>query len=124
DTWLLLAGDTQWQPRTPMPFARGGCAYGVLGGQLACAGGEASTSALSYTELYATIDDTGTPAMPDAMAWTEGTHMPESRAGIQGAAVGQRLFVPGGSQTVPTITTGFEPTDTLFIYSPLDTPMP
>ena len=112
DVWQLAASASAWQATTPMPTARGGCAYGVVQGRLVCAGGEAATSALKTTELYDAIDD----------MWIEGTNMPESRAGIQGAAIGQRLFVPGGSQTVPTVTTGFEATDTLFIYSPLDSP--
>jgi hypothetical protein len=114
DVWQLAAGATAWQPTTPMPVARGGCAYGAIAGSLVCAGGEASTSALSYTETYNPIDDT----------WVDDPLMPESRAGTQGAAIGERLFVPGGSRTVPTITSGFEPTDTLYIYSPLDTAQP
>jgi len=29
--------------------------------------------------------------------------------------------VPGGSRTLPSVLTGFAPTDTLFVLSPLDT---
>src|SRR5262249_30093194 len=100
-----------WIPVTSMPMARGGCAYGVIGGQLACAGGEAGTSAYRSTEIYDPLDDT----------WTEAEPMPDSTAGTPGAAAGTRLFVPGGSRTVPTITLSFEPTDTLYIFAPLDT---
>jgi N-acetylneuraminic acid mutarotase len=111
DTWQLMPTMTQWQTMTPMPVARGGCAYGVLQGSLACAGGEAGTSALKITESYDPITD----------IWTDAADMPASTAGTQGAAVGQSLYVPGGSRTLPTVTTGFEPTDTLFVFSPLNT---
>jgi hypothetical protein len=86
-----------------------------------CAGGESGTSALKYNQLYDSISDTGTPAAPDATAWTDAELMPASTAGTTGATIGQRLFVPGGSRTVPTLTISFTPTDTLYIFSPLDT---
>ena len=92
-----------------MPDARGGCSYGVIQGQLVCAGGEADTSALRYTELYDPLADT----------WTEGTLMPMPTAGAQGAAIADRLYVPGGARALV-----LEPTDTLYVYAPLDTGMP
>jgi len=109
DVWQLTPGAPQWQAMTPMPEARGGCAYGVIQGQLVCAGGEAGTSALRYTELYAPLSDT----------WTEGTLMPLPTAGTQGTAIADRLYVPGGARLLQ-----LEPTDTLLVYSPLDTGMP
>jgi hypothetical protein len=47
--------------------------------------------------------------------WTAGEAMPVERTGTQGAAAGGRLFVPGGAASA-----ALEPTDTLYIYAPLD----
>jgi hypothetical protein len=128
DVFTLAPGATAWQmgaPIVPMPVARGGCAYGVLQGQLACAGGEASTSALRYTQLYDPITNTwacpSDDPSPGCTATKSLAEMPESTAGTQGASIGQRLFVPGGSRTLPSVLTGFAPTDTLYVLSPLDT---
>src|SRR5256884_3302789 len=52
--------------------------YGVVQGQLVCAGGEGGTSAFSYTESYDPLDD----------VWTSCATMPMPRAGTQGAAIG------------------------------------
>jgi non-specific serine/threonine protein kinase len=89
-----------------VPAARGGCAYGVVLGQLVCAGGEAGPSAQDAVESYDPYND----------LWMMGEQMPVARAGVQGAAIGGRLYVPGGAATL-----GLEPTDTLYVYSPLDT---
>jgi hypothetical protein len=127
DTWQLTEDQTKWPTakwddppqRTAMPVARGGCAFGVIQGRLVCAGGEAGTSALKTVESYDAIDDP--PATGQPSPWTEDEPMPESTAGTQGATIGVRMFVPGGSRTVPSITLSFEPTDTLYIFAPLDT---
>jgi N-acetylneuraminic acid mutarotase len=100
-----------WQPRTAMHQpadrdTRGGCAYGVILGQLVCAGGEGGQAARNVVESYDPYND----------VWRVGEPMPVERAGAQGAAIGGRLFVPGGASTLT-----FEPTDTLYIYTPLDT---
>ena len=87
---------------------RGGCAYGVLQGRLICAGGEAGMSALSYTQGYDALGD----------MWIDYPAMPEPRAGTLGGAIGQKLYVPGGAARIV-----FEPTDSLFIFAPLDTAM-
>jgi hypothetical protein len=109
DTWLLAPLDQHasgmWQTKTPMPTARGGCAYGTLQGQLVCAGGEAGTSALTVVESYDAIDD----------VWSTLAPMPVPRAGTLGAAIGQQLYVPGGAERL-----AFEPTDTVYVFSPLD----
>ncbi|MBV8756089.1 MAG: hypothetical protein JO257_02365 [Deltaproteobacteria bacterium] len=106
DVWSLVPTGTMWETKAPMPTARGGCAYGVIQGQLICAGGEAGQAAQSTTASYDPLGD----------VWTTVEDMPESRAGTQGAAIGSRLFVPGGAAALV-----FEPTSTLYIYSPLDT---
>ncbi len=105
DTWSLVPTTSQWETKAPMPTARGGCAYGVIQGQLVCAGGEAGQAAQSVVATYDPISD----------VWMTSEDMPHSRAGTQGAAIGDRLFVPGGAQELV-----FEPTATLYIYAPLD----
>ena len=92
-----------------MSTARGGCVYGVLQGQLVCAGGEAGpvdSPTLTTVESYDPIGD----------VWSSLSPMPSPRGGTQGAAIGQRLFVPGGAARV-----AFEPTDTIWVFAPLDT---
>ena len=106
DTWSLTPTAAAWDTKASMPTKRGGCAYGVVQGQLVCAGGEAGQVALLNVESYDPIAD----------AWTTKEDMPDSRAGTQGAAIGDRLFVPGGARELK-----FEPLATLFIYAPLDT---
>jgi N-acetylneuraminic acid mutarotase len=114
DVWILPPSEQhaggQWTAKTPMPSARGGCAYGVLQGQLVCAGGEAGTTAFDITESY-------DPLETDPLtAWTTLDRMPMPRAGTQGVAIGQQLYVPGGARRL-----AFEPTDTLYVFAPLDT---
>ena len=106
DTWSLTPTASAWDTKAPMPTKRGGCAYGVIQGQLVCAGGEAGQAAQSTVASYDPIADT----------WTTNEDMPDSRAGTQGAAIGDRLFVPGGARELV-----FEPLATLYIYAPLDT---
>lgn len=98
-----------WQPRAPMPVTagvRGGCAAGVVLGELVCAGGVGGACTRSVVESYAPYTD----------VWTAREPMPVERAGTRGAAIGGRLYVPGGTGTL-----ALEPTDTLYIYTPLDT---
>jgi len=114
EVWALPAPGVAaraWQPRTAMHLPgdrdlRGGCAYGVVIGELICVGGEAGQAADRVVEGY----------NPYLDVWTAHEAMPVDRAGTQGAAVGARLFVPGGAETL-----ALEPTDTLYVYAPLDT---
>lgn len=113
DTWLLPQnnfeacvvgpGNPCWEIRDPMPTARGGCAYGVVYGNLICAGGEAGLEALDVVESYNSFSN----------VWTTFEPMPEPRAGARGIVVANRLYVPGGSATLE-----LEPTDTLFELAP------
>jgi hypothetical protein len=48
-------------------------------------------------------------------AWATLDLMPVPTAGTLGAVIGEKLYVPGGARELI-----FEPTTTLFIYSPLD----
>lgn len=107
DVWALPLLATAWEVRrAPERVARGDCAYGVVLSQLICAGGQGDPSAGTLVESYDPYLD----------AWTEGEAMPAPRAGTPGAALGTRLFVPGGADALAAT-----PTDTLYIYAPLDT---
>jgi hypothetical protein len=43
--------------------------------------------------------------------WCRLADLPSFRAGMQGAVIGQRLFVPGGADHIALV-----PLDTLFVY--------
>jgi hypothetical protein len=110
EVWALpppVTAQLGWQVRrAPERVARGGCAYGVVLSQLICAGGQGDPSAGTLVESYDPYLDT----------WTDGEAMPAARAGTPGAALGARLYVPGGAEPLAAA-----PTDTLYIYAPLDT---
>ncbi|MBA2539432.1 MAG: hypothetical protein H0V17_07350 [Deltaproteobacteria bacterium] len=103
DTFALPQDATLWEIREPMPTPRGGCAYGAVFTNLICAGGESGAEALAVVEQYDANTNT----------WITLESMPEPRAGATGTVVSNQLFVPGGSSTLD-----FEPTDTLFVFSP------
>jgi Kelch motif len=109
EVWALPppgVADRAWTPRTPVPSdVRGGCAYGVVLGELVCAGGESGLDARNVVQSYDPYLD----------QWTAREAMPADRAGTPGVAVGGRLFVPGGAPSL-----ALEPTDTLYVYTPLD----
>jgi hypothetical protein len=89
------------------PELRGGCAYGVVLGQLVCAGGEGGPGAHREVESYDPFLD----------VWQRDLEpMPVARTGTPGAAIGGRLFVPGGAATPAG-----DPSDTLYVYTPLAT---
>lgn len=107
DVWGLPPLGTAWQPLAPMHLAgaadaRGGCAYGVVLGQLTCAGGRGPGALV--VESYDPYLD----------AWTRRDDMPVERTATPGAAAGGRLFVPGGADAAGA------PTRSLWIYAPLD----
>jgi hypothetical protein len=80
-------------------------------GQLTCAGGAGDASAEPPVESYDPYND----------AWTMRDPMPVARANVQGAAVASRLFVPGGAPMPGGAgDASAQPTDTLYIYAPLD----
>ena len=114
DVWALPppgAVPREWRARTPMQSkpeleARGGCAYGVVLGELVCAGGAAGPAARNTVGSYDPYTD----------VWTVRESMPIDHTGTPGVASGGRLFVPGGAATLAR-----EPTDTLYLYAPLDT---
>jgi hypothetical protein len=108
DVWGLPPLGTAWQTLAPMHLpgatdVRGGCAYGVVLGQLTCAGGR-GPGALAVESYDPYLDE-----------WTRRDAMPVERTGTPGAAVGGRLFVPGGGDATGALTRS------LWIYAPLDT---
>lgn len=107
DVWVLPQDGTAWLPRRSMPTARGGCAYGELYSNLICAGGETDV-ALDVVELYNVTTDVWESSAID----TRLEPMPARRAGARGAVVANRLYVPGGSETLE-----FVPTTTLFEFT-------
>jgi hypothetical protein len=103
EVWALPLGASAWQPRTPMPTPRGGCAYGVLQTRLLCAGGEVGNVALAITRAYDPYSD----------GWAELPDMTTARAGTQGAVIGTSFYVPGGAPVLR-----FEPLATLDVLPP------
>lgn len=99
----------EWTRVASMPEPRGGCAYGVVLGHLVCAGGVGPGGPAATTLVY-------DPFQTSLQPWTVDPPMPEPRALVPGAAVGGRLFVPGGSPAL-----ALAPTSTLYVYTPLDT---
>ena len=103
EVWALPppgAMTREWQPRATMhqptdPETRGGCAYGVVLGELVCAGGAGSRAARNVVESYDPVNN----------IWTTREPLPVERAGAPGAAIGGRLFVVGGAGQLT-----FEPT--------------
>jgi len=80
-----------WTRRADMPTARGGCAAGVIEGELVCAGGEdASTVVVAATEAYDLAAD----------SWRHLPPMRTPRAGTAGAVVDGALIVPGGARAL------------------------
>lgn len=106
EVWRLPPGAQAWEPGAAMPMARGGCAYGVVLGQLVCAGGEAGAAALRSVLIYDPVND----------VWSTSEDLPEPRAGTQGAVIGGRLLVPGGAASLE-----FRPTATTYMFSLLET---
>lgn len=101
DVDLLYLGSDAWIAGSAMPVASGDCAYGVVDGQLVCAGGEAGGSALADTQAYDSINNT----------WAAYAPLPEPRTGTPGAAIANALYVPGGA---PDLT--MTPTATLYQF--------
>lgn len=124
DTWRLdvplTTEPVDWKTVTSMPDARGGCAYGLLGGRLVCAGGESVCSGQVSCALHGALaydprlDTPGSKSPP----WCRLADVPADRAGAPGAVVGQRLFVPAGADAIDLSRA----TDTLFVYAAADDP--
>jgi N-acetylneuraminic acid mutarotase len=80
-----------WTTRAAMPTARGGMAGVVADGCLYVFGGEgnaaAPTGIFPHAEVY----------NPTTNTWQQLAAMPTPRHGIGAAAIGRRIFIPGGA---------------------------
>ncbi len=111
DVYRLPLGSATWELRAPMT-SRGGCAYDVVFGSLVCAGGELASTTSDVVERYDPLTPPGSPSD----VWETLPPIPEPRGGTQGAVIGTRLYLPGGSATRL-----LEPTDSVFVLNLLDT---
>lgn len=80
-----------WAERAPMPTARGGTACGVVGERIVVVGGEGNPAAPTGVFPQAEVYDTA------ANTWQALAPMPTPRHGMGAAAVGDRVYVPGGA---------------------------
>jgi N-acetylneuraminic acid mutarotase len=85
-------GDEAWESRAEMITARAGGAGGVVGGEILVVGGEGNPAAgtggvFPEAEAYDPVTDT----------WRSLPAMPTPRHGMQGAGIGDALYVPGGA---------------------------
>lgn len=85
-----------WQTRSPLPTARGGLACAALDGRIYCAGGEnpdlGGYGVYEQTEAYDVATDT----------WEELAPMALPRHGTGAAAVGGKVYIPGGGVITAT----------------------
>jgi len=79
-----------WETRAPMPTGRSGHAAAVVNGCLYVFGGEGNPNATSGVFSQAESYD------PGSNAWTTLAPMPSPRHGVGAAAVGNRIYLPGG----------------------------
>lgn len=86
-----LAPGGAWTARAPMPTGRGGTACGVVGQELVIVGGEGNPALPSGVFAEAEAYD------GDADTWRTLAPMPTPRHGMGAAAIGERLYVPGGA---------------------------
>jgi N-acetylneuraminic acid mutarotase len=70
-----------WEPRTPMPTARGGIAAAVLEGKIYVFGGEGQGTVFGEVEVYD----------PQQNSWRRCTPMPTPRHGLGAVAIGGRI---------------------------------
>lgn len=80
-----------WETRAAMPTARGGTACGVVNDRLIVVGGEGNTAANSGVFPQVESYDAA------ANTWTTLAPMTTPRHGMAAAAIGGKLYVPGGA---------------------------
>jgi len=102
DVYSWAPGETGWTPHAALAVARGGCAIGVVGDRIVCAGGE-STRAHHDTDAYDPVTD----------LWTPVDGIPDARAAAGGAALAGQLHVVGGAQHL-----AYDPLDTHWVLTP------
>ncbi|MBK6464395.1 MAG: kelch repeat-containing protein [Myxococcales bacterium] len=80
-----------WSARAPMPTSRGGAAAAVVGARVVVAGGEGDTSRPSG------VFDQVESYEPATDRWTKLAPMRSPRHGTGAAAIGGKVYVPGGA---------------------------
>jgi N-acetylneuraminic acid mutarotase len=80
-----------WKSRAAMPTGRSGHAAAVVRGCLYVFGGEGNSASASGVFAQSELYDPGTNS------WTSLTSMRTPRHGIGAAAVGSRIYLPGGA---------------------------
>ncbi len=89
DAFELTSG--RWSARAPMPTSRAGVAAAVLGGRLYVFGGEGNAEDPAGVFAAAEAYD------PEGDRWEALPPMPTPRHGTGAAALGERIYVPGGA---------------------------
>ena len=102
--YALGAGATQWIERSSLRVPMGGCASGVYGAHIICAGGEGERE-MPYLQVVQIYDAAGD-------SWLLGESLPMPVAATNGAIMGQQFIVPGGLTTDP-----LHPNATVLAYS-------
>lgn len=92
----------QWSTRAQMPTPRNGLAASVWEGQVYAIGGVSNDGVTGKVEVYD----------PETDAWTARRPKPVPAGFVSAAAIGDRIFVPGG------VGTGQEILSTLEVYDP------
>lgn len=80
-----------WTERAAMPTARGGTACGVVGNRIVVVGGEGNAAAASGVFPQVEAYDAA------ANSWATLAMMPVPRHGMGAAAIGDKVYVPGGA---------------------------
>jgi N-acetylneuraminic acid mutarotase len=83
--------DGGWRIAAPLPTGRSGHAAAVVRGCLYVFGGEGNAATASGVFAQNEVFD------PRSSSWASLATMPTPRHGIGAAAVGDRIFVPGGA---------------------------
>ena len=80
-----------WVEKAPMPTGRGGTACGVVGDRLVVVGGEGNSAVASgvFPQVEVVTTTTNT--------WASLEMMPTPRHGMGAAAIGTKVYVPGGA---------------------------
>jgi DNA-binding CsgD family transcriptional regulator/N-acetylneuraminic acid mutarotase len=90
----LQAGDSVWQPLTPMSLPRGRLATAAIGSQIVAIGGETTNGVTGLVEVWDV----------DRKQWKTGQTKLTPVANIGAAALGDQLIVPGGYTAAGTPT--------------------
>lgn len=106
NTWALDLTNVAagWVEKAPMLTARGGLAYAAIGHELYTFGGEGNPNdpinmVFNNVEVYNTRSD----------SWRELTKMEIPRHGLGAAAIGNKIYVPGGGVRIsPAPTSDFD----------------